>query len=203
MKKVKVEFMFVILMEMSRNIKRYCIFYGKFRMIGIECKGGDVVRKITNFFFSSLLILIFLNGCNSNQVSEDMFKFKDSYVGENGAVGNIVRQLPYSEYLNGFELKTKEEPYGIILSYKDLEVKETEKNYKETAIYNATFIFTLVKNAEWVTFNFDDQAYKITKDDLENWYGKEFSKYSSEEDLTKLIQNYLEDESKVNHFFEE
>ncbi|MGW6302241.1 DUF4825 domain-containing protein [Peribacillus butanolivorans] len=159
------------------------------------------MKKITKFFFFSLLILLFLNGCNSSNVNGDIFQFKDSYVGDNGAVGSIVMQLPYSEYLNGFELKTKEDPYGIILNYKDLDAKETEKNYKETAIYNATFIFTLVKNAKWVTFNFDDQEYKIKKEALESWYGKKLSEYTSEEDLTKLTQKYLEDESKVNQFF--
>lgn len=160
------------------------------------------MKKITNFFFFSFLILLFLNGCNLNEENEDIFQYKDSYVGDNGAVGNIAMQLPNGEYLNGFELKTIEEPYGIILNYKEIDAVEIENNYKETAIYNATFIFTLVKNAEWVTFNFDDQEYKITKEDLESWYGKELSEYSSEEDLTKLTQKYLEDESKVNQFFE-
>ncbi|MBK5480959.1 hypothetical protein JFV29_03270 [Peribacillus sp. TH16] len=53
------------------------------------------MKNITKFFFFSLLILLFLNGCNSNNVNEDIFQFKDSYVGDNGAVGNIVMQLPY------------------------------------------------------------------------------------------------------------
>lgn len=159
------------------------------------------MKNITIFFFFSLLILLFLNGCNSSNGNEDIFQFKDSYVGDNNAVGSIVRQLPSGEYLNGFELKTKEEPYGIILNYTDIDVEEIEKSDKETAIYNATFIFTLVKNAKWVTFHFDDQEYKITKEDLESWYGKKLGEYTSEEDLTKLTQNYLEDESKMNQFF--
>ncbi|MGX2962093.1 DUF4825 domain-containing protein (plasmid) [Peribacillus sp. JNUCC 23] len=158
------------------------------------------MKKITKFFFFSLLILLSLNGCNSSNVDEDIFQFKDSYVGDNSAVRSIVRQLPLGEYFNGFELKTKEEPYGMILNYTNMDAEEIEKNYKETAIYNATFIFTLVKNAKWITFNFDDQEYKITKEDLESWYGKKLSEYTSEEDLTKLTKKYLEDESKVNQF---
>lgn len=161
------------------------------------------MKRIIGFFLFSLLILLFLNGCNSREVDEDIFQYKDSFVGDNSAVGNIVTLLPNSEYFNGFELKTKEEPYGIILNYKGIGVDEIEKNYKETAIYNATFIFKLVKNAKWITFNFDDQEYTITKQELENWYGKELSEYMSEEDLTKLTQKYLEDENKVNQFFGE
>jgi hypothetical protein len=56
------------------------------------------------------LILLFLNGCNSNETNEDLFEFKGSFVGDNNAIGSIVNQLPSDEYLNGFELKTKEEP---------------------------------------------------------------------------------------------
>jgi Domain of unknown function (DUF4825) len=62
------------------------------------------------FFSLSLLILLFLNGCNSNETNEDLFEFKGSFVGDNNAIGSIVNQLPSGEYLNGFELKTKEEP---------------------------------------------------------------------------------------------
>lgn len=152
------------------------------------------MRKVTGIFCFSLLLLLFLNGC---EVNKDIFQFKGSYVGDNSAVGNIVSQLPNSEYLKGFELKTKEEPYGIILNYKGID----KTNYKETAIYNATMIFALVKNAKWVLFNFDDNKYKITKEELENWYGKTVSEYTNEKDLTKLTQKYLENENKVNQFF--
>ena len=117
---------------------------------------GEIkLREIIKFIFFSLLIMVFLNGCNANDKSEDIFQFKDSFVGDNSAVGNIANQLRSGEHLEGFELITKEKPYGIILNYNWL---ESEKNYKETAIFNATFLFTLVQNADWITFN-----YLITK----------------------------------------
>ena len=52
---------------------------------------------------------------------------------------------------------------------------ESEQNYKKTAIYNATFLFALVQNVDWITFNFGNQEYKITKENLQNWYGEDFS----------------------------
>ena len=39
-------------------------------------------------------------------INNDIFQFKDSFVGHNSAVGNIVNQLPGAEQSNGFELKT-------------------------------------------------------------------------------------------------
>ncbi|WP_117149154.1 MULTISPECIES: DUF4825 domain-containing protein [Paraliobacillus] len=157
------------------------------------------MTKTLRFFFLSLLILLFLNGCNSNNANEDIFEFKGSYIGDNSAVGNIVKQLPNGEHFKDFELKTKEEPYGMILNYKGIEAEEIEKKYEETAIYNATFILALVQNAEWVTFNFEHQEHQLTKENLQDWYGKELSEYSSEDELKKLIQESLEDGNKVNY----
>jgi hypothetical protein len=37
---------------------------------------------------------------------------------------------------------------------------------------------------------------------LQDWYGKELASYTNEEDLSKVTQEYLEDESKINQFFE-
>ena len=149
--------------------------------------------------FFLLLVMVFLYGCNANNKNENIFQFKDSFVGDNSAVGNIANQLRSSENLEGFELKTKEEPYGIILNY---DWVESEQNYKETAIFNATFLFALVQNADWVTFNFDNREYKITKGNLQEWYGKELSEFKNEDELRELTQEYLKDENKVNQLFE-
>jgi len=59
----------------------------------------------------------------------------------------------------------------------------------------------LVQNAEWVTFHFDNREYKVTKEELQDWYGKELSDFTSEDELRKITQKSLEDESKVNEFF--
>ncbi|MFJ8262077.1 DUF4825 domain-containing protein [Rummeliibacillus sp. NPDC094406] len=150
--------------------------------------------------FSSFLLLVILivSGCNIKNGEEDIFKFKDSYVGDNSAVGNIVSKLQGAEHFKGFELKTKEKPYGIILNY---DWSDSEKNYKKTAIYNATFLFALVQNADWITFNFDNQEYKITKENLQNWYGEDFGELKNEDELKKLAQKYMEDESVINQLF--
>ena len=143
------------------------------------------------------MVLLLLSGCNSNDrnINNDVFQFKDSFVGDNSAVENIVNQLSGAEQLNGFELKTNEEPYGIILNY---DWTESEQEYKETVIYNVTFLITLVQNVEWITFNSDIGKYTMTKENLQEWYGKELSEVQNEDELKVLIQEYLEVESKIN-----
>ena len=157
------------------------------------------MKQIFKFLSSSLLVILIVSGCNiNNGEKNNIFKYKDSYVGDASAVGNSASRLQGAEHYKGFELKTSEKPYGIILNY---DWSDSEQNYKKTAIYNATFLFALIKNADWITFNFDDHEYKITKENLQNWYGKDLSDLKNEDETKKLAQKYLEDESKINQLF--
>ncbi|WP_209124007.1 hypothetical protein [Alkalihalobacillus sp. BA299] len=56
------------------------------------------------FLFFSLLALLFLSGCNSNETNAngDIFQLKDLFVGDNSAVGNIANQLRGGEHITGF-----------------------------------------------------------------------------------------------------
>lgn len=153
--------------------------------------------KAIRFISYSLLILLFLSACKSNDTNtnDDIFQYKNSFVGDNSAVGNIANQLPGSDQLNGLELQTNEEPYGIILNYDWI---ESEQEYKETVVNNATFLFTLIQNADWITFHSALAEYTITKENLQDWYGKELSGFQNEDDLRELIQGSLDDENKMN-----
>jgi len=146
----------------------------------------------------SLLVISVTSGCNTKTSEEDVFQYKNAYVGDNSAVINIVNHSMQSEKFRGLELKTKEVPYGIILNY---DGSESEKNDKRTVIYNATYLFALIQNAQWITFNFDNQEYKITRNALIAWYGEDFSTLQSEKELKTLIQNNWDDEYRVNQLF--
>ena len=178
-------------------------FYGK-----VVRLGGIKVMKMIKILFYSLLILLILNGCSSNEVkeTEDLFQFKNSYVGDAGAVGNITMKLPKpnGEKISGLELETTEEPYGIIVNYSSTEENEPiEVNYNELALFNATFILSLVQNADWVKFNFVEQELKISREELQNYYGKDIREFNNEEELSKFIQENLADETRVTQFYNE
>jgi Domain of unknown function (DUF4825) len=165
-------------------------------------KGELKMEKLTRYLLFSMLTLLLLNGCNSkNNVNEDIFQYRNSYIGDNSAVGNIINQLPSNEQFIQLSLQTNEEPYGMVLEYEDTEASMTEEVIRETVIYNATYLFALVKNAEWITFNFGEQEQSITREELQKWYGKELREISNGEDLKKLIQTQLEDENKLKKLF--
>lgn len=148
------------------------------------------------------LILLF-SGCSAVEKNQDIFQYQGSYVGDNNSVGNVLNQLPYKEELTSFELKTKAIPYGIVLNYANIEQLEMDLNLKETAIHNATFIFALIKNVDWVTFKFDDIEYNVSREKLLEWYRTDFSEYKSEEELRDFMQENISDNTKVERFFQQ
>ena len=156
------------------------------------------MKRMLKLLSCSLLVVSVASGCNTKTSEEDVFQYKNAYVGDNSAVINIVNNSMQSDNFRGLELKTKETPYGIILNY---DGSESENNDKRTVIYNATYLFALIQNAEWITFNFDHQEYEITKDALIKWYGEDFSTFQSEDELKTLIQNNWDDEQRVNQLF--
>ena len=156
------------------------------------------MKKRLKLLSCSLLVISVASGCNTKTNEEDVFQYKNAYVGDNSAVINIVNHSMQSDNFKGLELKTKETPYGIILNY---DGSESEKSHKKTVVYNATYLFALIQNAEWITFNFDHQEYKITRKALIEWYGEDFSTLQSEKELKTLIQNNWDDEYRVNQLF--
>ncbi|MBG9801541.1 DUF4825 domain-containing protein [Brevibacillus laterosporus] len=160
------------------------------------------MKRITIYFISLLSLMIFLNGCSLKADSKtDLFQYKNSYVGDNSAVGNIVKQLTHNKELKQISLETKKEPYGITLEYKDIDAKKLDKELKETVISNSTFLFALIKNVDWITFKYPDQEFSVRKDKLQDWYNNKLDGFENEEDLKKLIQGQLKSEDTVNQFF--
>lgn len=162
------------------------------------------MKKVTRYIVFSMLLMLILSGCSSNaSLKEDIFQYKGSYVGDNSAVGNIVNSLPHNKELKQISLQTKKEPYGVTLDYKGINSTMVEKELKETAIFNSTFIFALIKNADWITFRFPDHEYTVTKENLQKWYGKKFDGITNEKDLKKFINDHLKNEREVNQLFKD
>ncbi|WP_308162265.1 DUF4825 domain-containing protein [Bacillus sp. ISL-18] len=107
------------------------------------------MKKVTRSIIFSRFLMLLISGCSTNVSSKQgIFQYKGSYVGDNSAVGNIVKSLPHSTELKQISLQTKKEPYGITLDYKEINSTMVEKEMKKTAMYNSTFIFALIKNVE-------------------------------------------------------
>ncbi|MCA0988457.1 DUF4825 domain-containing protein [Guptibacillus algicola] len=148
----------------------------------------------------TVILLVLISGCSSGDSSkEDFFQYNDSYIGDNGAVGAILRLLPGKTELENFSLQTKSEPYGLTAYYSESLPIEDQR---EAFLFNATLLFTLIHNAETVSAEYGDEMFSVTKDELEAWYGETFFEADSEEALLELTLPKLENREKVNEFFE-
>ena len=144
-----------------------------------------------------MLTLLALVGCKQSNPMTELLNYKGSYIGDNAAVGHIIERLPAHEYLDGFELQTSQEPYGITINYRnfdeatiELEDGSTSKvSLNEILQSNSMMILSLVKNAEIVSFNIENQE-TITFDraTLSKTYGSTLDSIS--EDLSSL-QNFM------------
>ncbi|PFH81733.1 DUF4825 domain-containing protein [Bacillus sp. AFS088145] len=154
------------------------------------------MKKILGYFIL-LILLISLTSCSFNKnTNKDIFHYKNSYVGNNSALGSIIKQLPNHNEFTKMSLQTKKKPYGITIDYKNLPA-----NTKNIVINNATYLFALIKNVEWIVFDFADQKYTVTRQQFNEWYGKDLSSYTNEKDLEELIHTNLKDKNKVNQLF--
>ena len=144
-----------------------------------------------------MLTLLALVGCKQSNPMTELLNYKGSYIGDNAAVGHIIERLPAHEYLDGFELQTSQEPYGITINYRnfdevtiELEDGSTSKvSLNEILQSNSMILLSLVTNAEIVSFNLENQE-TITLDraTLSKNFGNTFDSIS--EDLSSL-QNFI------------
>ncbi|MGE6556537.1 DUF4825 domain-containing protein [Exiguobacterium artemiae] len=160
------------------------------------------MKRILIPFLSIACLVLIWNGYSQHADSKtDLFHYKHSYVGDNSAVANIVKELAHHQELHQIALETKQTPYGIHLTYKDIETEQVEQEIKETVLFNATYLFVLVYNVDRITFTFPDYKYTVTRDQLEQWYGQNLSTIKQESDVKKLLQHHLKSETKINQFF--
>lgn len=120
------------------------------------------------------LTLVLLVGCNKEAevektYAEELFDHKVEYVGNNSEVGALLnlQTIPSGE----FELKTDEEPYGVIIN--------TEYKLEERGVFTkeAIELLGLIKNADFVSYKNGEEEVIVTLKEAEGILGyspKEF-----------------------------
>ncbi len=181
------------------------------------------MKKGFVLFCTSLIILLFLTSCQSNSVTSTnnvqqinlahLTKYKDSDVGNNLAVFNILSNLPGALYVKQVSLETKKFPFGISVDYglrQDTNVKESdlkeywsEKNTKKIFLNNATTLFILIKNVSTINFNINNQSFSISREDLKNFYGRDLREYADKTSLweKEVLEGTINSNEKIEKFF--
>lgn len=161
-------------------------------------------------FMLVLVMSISLIGCTNNTTKitdksiknisqveiDELLRYKNSYVGNNSAIGNILSNLPANVYGSGFELKTDKKPYTIIANYKineELDVVGynefwSNKDIDEFLEDNAIVLFSLIPNVDIVQFRVDkigEELYEYTRSKLKAKYNKNLTNITNDEDSFK------------------
>lgn len=113
---------------------------------------------------------------NVNELS----KYQNSHVGDNSAVGNILYNLPGVNYNQGFELKTLEKPYELIVSYDFNRIDK--RDFHSLSEKNAVILFSLIYNVDVIHFNINDKTFSYEKNVIDDSYELDFEKLVYDQD---------------------
>lgn len=140
-----------------------------------------------------------LDNFQSTLASELMAE-KTPYVGNNSKVSALVHLLPLPEDMayNGTELKTKEEPYKVIIFVKSENMdKDAFLRAADQDIFqeNSALLYALIGNVTTIEWRLDDEnpSSSVTFDRLvlEKVYGQDLRNFSQNEEMLMTLMKKL------------
>ncbi|WP_315121196.1 DUF4825 domain-containing protein [uncultured Clostridium sp.] len=130
---------------------------------------------------------------------KNVLKYKTQYMGDSSNIINLNYSLPLGNIPRTNEINSDKLEY--IINYKESVSNIGEEKVKTDLIYNATANFALIDNLEAITFNFTDSSYKITRNDVEDWYKIDLSSLVDETKWSKEVQEKLGEKNYVDEFW--
>lgn len=122
---------------------------------------------------------------------EHIIRYQSDYIGDNSNTGSLFYALPLSE--NGFVFEIDSENCGVTIDYHATDWYGNENLYTEKGmIYNSVSAFLLIKNLEYIRFNFSGSGYLITREKIEQNYPMYQCLAAEQEIDTKKFDQYVE-----------
>lgn len=128
---------------------------------------------------------------------DNIKKYQNKYIGNNSNIGNLVNNLPLSEF--GYVIKIDSENKGLIISYNTTDWYHNNDLYiTKGLIYNSVSIFTLIENVTYIKFNFSGSSYEVSRNVIENNYPNYYkiidNNKINEDNFNKYVENKLNDD---------
>lgn len=168
-----------------------------------------MIRK--DYLKSFVISIVILTGCTNVQIQSPLHKTdfkqleanKDSYAGDNSAMGAIADQLPHREWQKGFEIQDRK----IIIDYKNDEAAQTNSTFtsnlfewKKEALTAAVFYSFIPQNVDAIMLRADGvDSIEITKTELEDWLKRE--KINIKQMKLSTLVDYVTEKDQVENFF--
>lgn len=134
---------------------------------------------------------------------DNIIKYKNKYIGNNSNIGNLISNLPLSEYGYVFEIDSVN--LSLTINYQVTDWYINENNYLEKSLlYNAVTMFILIDNLEEITFNFSGNSFVITKDEVKEKYPNYcdiLDKEIDKNNFNKYVEDKMNDDEFVTNVF--
>ena len=150
----------------TKEIAYYSLFYNVYRINADTTNEYYVIDEKKEYNFDTMPITPF----NRNKSGIDnILKYQNKYVGDNSNTGNLISNLPLSEYGYVFEIDSNN--LGLTIDYHITDWYINDEMYVERAlVYNAVALFSLIDNLQYVTYNFTGNSYTIKREKVQELY---------------------------------
>ena len=133
---------------------------------------------------------------------DNIIKYKNKYVGNNSNTGNLIRNLPLSEYGYVFEIDSKTP--GLTIDYHITDWYINENYYLEKSIvYNSVSIFSLIDNVSYIKYNFSGKTYLVNRSSMSNipGYNEIIKDGINKEAFNKYLESKINDIEFIDSIF--
>lgn len=150
----------------TKEIAYYSLFYNVYRINADTTNEYYVIDEKKEYNFDTMPITPF----NRNKSGIDnILKYQNKYVGNNSNTGNLISNLPLSEYGYVFEIDSNN--LGLTIDYHITDWYINDEMYVERAlVYNSVALFSLIDNLQYVTYNFTGNSYTIKREKVQELY---------------------------------
>lgn len=133
---------------------------------------------------------------------DNIIKYKSKYVGNNSNDGNLINNLPLSEY--GYTFEIDSENLGLTINYHITDWYIKDNLYlQKSLIYNSVSIISLIDNVEYIEYNFTGNSYKISRDIIKSEYPSFYKIVHNKEVNKENFNIFLENKMNDNKFIEQ
>ena len=150
----------------TKEIAYYSLFYNVYRINADTTNEYYVIDERKEYNFDTMPITPF----NRNKSGIDnILKYQNKYVGNNSNTGNLISNLPLSEYGYVFEIDSNN--LGLTIDYHITDWYINDEMYVERALVNnSVALFSLIDNLQYITFNFTGNSYTIKREKVQELY---------------------------------
>ena len=184
----------------TKEIAYYSLFYNVYRINADTTNEYYVIDERKEYNFDTMPITPF----NRNKSGIDnILKYQNKYVGNNSNTGNLISNLPLSEYGYVFEIDSNN--LGLTIDYHITDWYINDEMYVERAlVYNSVSLFSLIENLQYVTYNFTGNSYTIKREKVQEIYPN-YSKINengiNKDNFNIYLENKMNDDVFIKDIF--